>query len=170
MKRFFSSLALLFATLSVWSQAQEPSICPVVEDDYGPRVNALLMDKLQQIAAPEGTPVVDDSETFYLSAQLTTIEKQQTMGAPSRMAARVLISLSVYSLKNAPLDDESLHFETQNERTLFASYSKELTGLGADEEQARADAIRKFSTSSREVLSFIRQGRERIMSYKRIWR
>lgn len=145
----FLSLACCLSLLSV-AQGSAVALIPYLAESYGSQTNALLTDKLRQIATQNGFSGSGFDDRFVITARLINLDKQQTATIPSKTALRLSVSL---------------YIGDGYDGTLFSSYSTEVRGIGNDEAQARLNAVRKLSATAADVQTFVMKGRKSIDAY-----
>lgn len=126
------------------------ALIPYLSKSYGSQVDALLTNKLQQIAILGGMSGAGFDDRFIITARIIVNDKQQTSTIPQKTALR--LSVTIY-------------IGDGYDGTLFSSWETEVRGIGSDDTQAYLSAIRKLSVSNADLQASVERGKQRIVTY-----
>lgn len=150
-------LTIGFVILSVCSFAQTvKSSIPlkvVVEDMVQPfpsNAKTQLINKANQMLTANGLSSIDTYSDFVLTVVANPIEKSVVPSAPVQIIQSV---------------DFTFYIVDCNRQIVFSTYSTTAKGVGDSEAKSYLDAMKKLNVRSKEAVSFVDQGRERIIDW-----
>jgi hypothetical protein len=126
------------------------ALIPYISKSYGSQVDALLTNKLQQIATIGGMSGAGFDDRFIITARLLANDKQQTATIPQKTALRLSVTL---------------YIGDGHDGTLYSSWETELRGIGNSDTQAYLSALRKLSVNNSDLQAFVERGKQRIVTY-----
>jgi hypothetical protein len=157
MKKIISTVLFIVTTLAIHGQNQTVasdisrlSISPILDassDALALSPKNALVKKMSDILLKDG---LASGQSRFLMPAIVLTEFTPIVGPPYRVKAKC---------------DISFYIADGLEKRIFSSIDFSITGIGPDEERALKDAFSKISTSSPEILEFIKKGKQGIVDY-----
>lgn len=110
----------------------------------------VLLNRLRQLANSTGYSGNGALPQFILAANPVVIEKKTAGTAP----LKIWVELEM-----------TLYIADQYSKSIFATTSVNLKGIGATDAQAYTDAFKAFQVSKKELQAFAQKGREEIVAF-----
>lgn len=156
MKRFFLILLVTICSYTLHANDKKLERIPlavVVEDIPEPfpqTARVHLINKINNVLSTSGIMSVNYSERFLVVVEATPLTKDIVPGPPMQIAQN--LEFSLYIVDNI-------------EKKVFTTYSFETKGVGTNETKAYMDAIKRIRPNQKELLTFAKEAKERIVSY-----
>jgi hypothetical protein len=158
MKKFILSLILLGTfTFTIKSQVKLNDFGRIILNSYLPadmsitgEAKKLLETKLKEIASINGMGGSAINARFIITASVNTGTKDIISGAPQQIAQKLNVTLFVGDAVS---------------NTIFSSVTISLKGVGTNENKAYIDAFNSINPKNKEVISFLEDGKNKIISY-----
>lgn len=153
---FISFVAAVFFPLAVTAQMGKDIglVClnPYIPENEELEVQAssMLTSKLQQIATANGMSGAGFDNRFIITAHVQKLQVSQTQTFPQKTTVHLNVGIYV----GDGLDG-----------TLYSSYACEVKGIGNNEDQAVAAAIRKVNPMQQDLQEAIVKGKKMILEY-----
>lgn len=109
-----------------------------------------LINKMRQMVATNGITADAAGSQFYLSAKIDVLGKDILPGPPIQHSYHLQITFFMV--------------DNYNEK-IFASSSVEVKAVGNNEAKAYMDGIRRINVRNPEILSFLEEGKQKIIRY-----
>lgn len=130
--------------------ALSPVVMPASDGSYYPQVNNYLTNRIRLLASNNMTAGSLVNDQFALAVGYDIIDKQIVSGSPTKIIYQLYVNLNIVDLKN---------------RRVFASYSKELKGVGDNETKALINTFQKLNVNNPDIKAFVQQGVKQIIDY-----
>lgn len=109
-----------------------------------------LETKLSQITSNNGIGGSDVNPRFIITAILNTGTKDIVPGPPQMIAQNIEVTLFIGDAIN---------------NTIFSNVTLNLKGVGTNENKALIEAIKTINPKNKEVLAFLEEGKNKIITY-----
>lgn len=150
MKRFFCILAIIFCIMKIMAQIQiSPYLNPALYNN-SPTAANMLNQKLSSIVSANKIQSTIGDSRFILAGNWIEVSKDVVSSSPVQIAYIIEICLSIGDGLTG---------------TKYISESFKTKGVGATEEKAHMNAIRNLQNNSTKLVSFIAEGKKRIINY-----
>lgn len=158
MKKLILSLILFTSvTLTSHSQVRLDDFGRIVLNTYLPsnmaitgEAKKLLETKLKEIASTNGMGGSQANQRFIITASVNVGTKDIISGAPQKIAQKINLTLFVGDAVS---------------NTVFSSTNIGLKGVGTNENKAFIDAFNGINPKNKEIVSFLDEGKAKIISY-----
>jgi len=158
MKKLILSFILFGAfTFTIQSQVKLDDFGRIILNSYLPNdmsitgeAKKLLETKLKEIASVNGMGGSAVNPRFIISASVNTGTKDIISGAPVQIAQKLYVTLFVGDAVS---------------NTIFSSVTISLKGVGTNENKSFIDAFNGINPKNKEVISFLEEGKSKIISY-----
>ena len=154
MKKIFSIFvaALMSATMmAVETQYLPISVYAADDSESFPQgAKAMMENKLTQLLTRNGIAGLDYMGQFILTVSTTPLDKDIIPGPPSKIAEKM---------------EMSLYIVDAYAKTIFASTSLTVKGLGETENKCYLNAISRMPLQTPQMAEFIEQGKTKIIEY-----
>jgi hypothetical protein len=150
-------LSILICTAAFSSvKAQEcdialtPIVTPSAAGDNLAQVDSYLRNRLRMLATKANSISGLTNGQFAIVCGYDIIDKQIVSGEPNKIVYRVNYVMHIVDLKG---------------KKIYASYSKELRGIGDNETKSLINTFQKVNISNAEINTFVQQGKQKIIEY-----
>lgn len=154
MKKFILFIIVCVASIAIHAQEcnipLQPLVIKTADGNYFPQVESYLTNRVRSLTAESNNVSGLDNSQFAIAVGYDIIDKQIVAGAPNKIIYRVNVSMHIADLKR---------------KTIFASYSKELKGIGDNETKSLINTFQKINVNNVEIKSFVEQGKQKIIDY-----
>lgn len=157
MKKIITLLILTFAAITINAQVKLDDFGRIVLNTYLPdsialpaEAKNLLITKLNQITSNNGMGGSQANPRFIITANVNVGTKDIIAGPPQMIAQNIDITLFI--------GDAVTH-------TIFSNTTLSLKGVGTNENKAFIDAIKTINPKNKDVLSFLEEGKTKIINY-----
>lgn len=154
MKKILLSLFSSFFISLGWSQNCDiqlvPIITPSADGSYHPQVVNFLTNRLRVLTSQSTGISGVVSNQFAIAINYDVIDKQIVAGSPTKIVYDLNLSLYILNI---------------NDEKIYASYSKDLKGIGDNETKSLINAFRKLSVDNSEVKAFVQAGKRKVVEY-----
>jgi hypothetical protein len=125
---------------------------PIViqKDNNSLHATKYLTNRVKSLTCMENSIGSLENAQFNIVIDYDIIDKQIVSGAPNKIIYNINLSMHIVDLKG---------------QKLFATYSKELHGIGDNETKALINTFQKININNTEIKSFIIQGKKKIIEY-----
>ena len=154
MKRTIFSLAL--ALMSSILFAANTTFLPIsvvvgdLTEPFPAGAKALMESKLTQVLTKNGIAGMDYQGQFALTVVAVPIDKDIIPGPPAKIAEKMELNLFIVDVYN---------------KTIFSSTAVNVRGLGETETKSYIDAIKRMPVQSKDLTTFIDEGKDKIIRY-----
>lgn len=153
MKKLNMILAALMVALTLTAQTQYLPLTVAVEDLTEPfpeTAKAQVINKLNQLLAKQGIASLDNNGQFVLTVFMVPQDKDVVAGPPMQIVETM---------------DATLYVADVAQKTVLATASQTIKGVGRSETRAYMDALKHFNTNSPAMAQFIEEGKAKILAY-----
>lgn len=154
MKKLLLSLICYLSISTGWCQNCDiqlvPIITPSADGSHYPQVTNFLTNRLRIITSePTGISGLVSSQ-FAIAASYDVIDKQIITGTPTKIVYDLNLSLYILNI---------------NDEKIYASYSKELKGVGDNETKSLINAFGKITPDNKGISTFVLTGKRKVVEY-----
>lgn len=130
--------------------ALTPVVTPSADGNNFVQVDAYLTNRLRMLTAESNAGSGLTNVQFAITCGYDIIDKYIVSGEPNKIVYRVNYVMHIVDLKG---------------KKIYASYSKELRGVGNNETQSLINTFQKVNIGNAEIKSFVKQGKQKIIEY-----
>lgn len=127
-----------------------PMVVQSADRNESPQVVNYLTNRVSTLTAVDNNVGSVDNSQFIIAVDYDIINKQIVSGYPTKIVYNIIISMHIVDVKG---------------QKLYATYSKELKGVGDNETKALINTFQKINLNNTEVKSFIQRGKQKIVDY-----
>ncbi len=127
-----------------------PIVTQATDGSSHQQVIGYVTNKLRTLTGNNSSVGGMDNSQFGIAMAYDVINKQIVGGAPTKIIYDVNVSLYIVDLKG---------------QKVYASYAKEVKGIGNNETKALINTFQKLNTNNREIKAFIENGKRKIIEY-----
>jgi hypothetical protein len=157
MKKIICFIALTVVTITSTAQLKLDDFGRVILNSYLPdninlpsEAKSLLNTKLNQIASNNGMGGSQANPRFIITANVNVGTKDIIAGPPQLIAQNIDITFFVGDAIT---------------NTIYANTTLSLKGVGTNENKAFIEAIKTINPKNKELLSFLEEGKTKIINY-----
>lgn len=149
--KFIFAIALSWSIHTIQAQIQvSPYVAEGMVDGLDQNAAGILEDRLRSILSQNNIIARFGDSRFVLAAKITVTGKEALATAPVKIVSRLQLHLGIRDGMDG---------------TCFGSTSMEVTGVGATDQQAVTNAIRKINGRLEGVNDMIQTATQRIVDY-----
>ena len=154
MKKLFSICAA--ALISATMLAAETEFLPISvyaandSETFPAGAKAMIENKLTQVLTRNGIAGIDYLGQFILTVTTTPLDKDVIPGPPMKISEKM---------------EMNLYIVDAYAKTVFSSTSLTVRGLGETENKCYLNAISKMPVQSKDLASFMEEGKKKIIAY-----
>ena len=156
MKKYIFSFILCSMSMLMHAQNCDIVLRPLITQSTNedgsryPQVVDYLTNRLRVLTSEAGGVGGMENSQFALAFDYDVIDKQIVSGVPTKIVYKVNVSMHIVDLKA---------------QKVYATYSKEMKGIGDNETKALVNTFQKINVSNIEIRNFVQQGKRKIIDY-----
>lgn len=110
----------------------------------------IMENKLHQIVSENGLSSISNNTMFAIVPRYDVIDKHIIAGPPQKTIYNLNITLNIINIYD---------------KNVFATCVIEVDGVGNNETKAFIDGVKQLSANNKQIQSFLKQGKEKIILY-----
>lgn len=143
------SLVFLFCSISYGQNCLIP-LQSLVNTDCSPEVSNYITNKLKSLTSTSDAMGAIENAQFAITLDYNVRDKQILSGSPTKIIYVIEATIQILDLKG-----------NRN----FATYTKDIKGIGDNEQKALINAFQKINSTDINLKKFLNEGHNRIIDY-----
>lgn len=156
MKKIFLFTAAVLMSIGMLSAQKPGSRLPLkvyveqLPQPFPANAQVTMVSKIHQMLTANGIASTDMYSDFIFTVTANPLEKEIVSGAPTQIMQNL---------------EFTFYIVDANRQVVFSTYSTTSKGVGQSEAKSYIDAMKRVNIKSPAVVSFIDQGRKKIIAY-----
>lgn len=143
------SFVCLFCSISYGQNCLIP-LQSLVNTDCNPEVSNYITNKLKSLTSTSDVLGAIENAQFAIALNYSVRDKQILSGSPTKIIYVIEATFQILDLKG-----------NRN----FATYTKDIKGIGNNEQKALINAFQKINSNDENLKKFLREGNNKIIDY-----
>lgn len=143
------SLVFLFCSISYGQNCLIP-LQSLVNTDCSPEVSNYITNKLKSLTSTSDAMGAIENAQFAITLDYNVRDKEILSGSPTKIIYVIETTIQILDLKG-----------NRN----FATYTKDIKGIGDNEQKALINAFQKINSTDINLKKFLNEGHNRIIDY-----